>query len=73
MKPSVDWEGAVEGVGVLAANGVAMVSSELPGILGMGALIYVMREARITGELDRSETTEERIMQYATGQDEEAI
>lgn len=53
----------------LAAQGVAilMISSELPEILGMSDRIYVMREGKITGVLDRSEATEERVMELATG------
>jgi ABC-type sugar transport system ATPase subunit len=53
----------------LAANGVAvlMISSELPEILGMSDRIYVMREGSIVGELIRSEATQERIMELATG------
>jgi ribose transport system ATP-binding protein len=53
----------------LAAQGVAiiMISSELPEILGMSDRILVMHEGRITGELARSEATQERIMHLATG------
>jgi ribose transport system ATP-binding protein len=52
----------------LAATGVGivMVSSELPEILGMSDRILVMREGRITAELDAAEATEERIMAHAT-------
>jgi len=52
----------------LAARGVAivMVSSELPEILGVCDRVLVMREGRITAQLDRSEVTEERIMLHAT-------
>ena len=52
----------------LAATGVGivMVSSELPEILGMSDRILVMREGRITAELDATEATEERIMAHAT-------
>jgi ABC-type sugar transport system ATPase subunit len=53
----------------LAAQGVAvlMISSELPEILGMSDRIYVMREGKITGVLDRRDATEERVMELATG------
>ena len=53
----------------LAARGAAviMVSSELPEILGMSDRIYVMREGRITGELNYMEATQENIMSLATG------
>ena len=52
----------------LAATGVGivMVSSELPEVLGMSDRILVMREGRITAELDAAEATEERIMAHAT-------
>jgi ribose transport system ATP-binding protein len=53
----------------LAESGVAIlfVSSEMPEIIGMSDRALVMHEGRITGELARSELTEERVMQLATG------
>lgn len=45
---------------------IIMVSSELPEILRMSHRIVVMCEGRITGELDASEATQEKIMKYAT-------
>ena len=53
----------------LAAQGVAilMISSELPEVLGMSDRILVMHEGKITGELPRSEASQERIMTLATG------
>lgn len=45
---------------------IIMISSELPEILRMSHRIIVMCEGAITGELDRSEATQESIMQYAT-------
>jgi ribose transport system ATP-binding protein len=52
----------------LAQQGKAiiMISSELPEILRMSHRIVVMCEGRVTGELDASEATQERIMEYAT-------
>ncbi|WP_167279515.1 sugar ABC transporter ATP-binding protein [Paenibacillus lupini] len=52
----------------LAAKGksIIMISSELPEILRMSHRIIVMCEGRITGELDREEATQEKIMRYAT-------
>lgn len=52
----------------VAASGVAilMITSELPEALGMCDRILVMREGRITGALDRSEASQEKIMHYAT-------
>ncbi|MDT4761505.1 sugar ABC transporter ATP-binding protein [Sphaerochaeta sp. PS] len=52
----------------LKQNGIAVmfVSSEMPEILGVSDRILVMCDGRITGELDRSEATQEKIMEYAT-------
>ncbi|GHV64022.1 monosaccharide-transporting ATPase [Spirochaetia bacterium] len=49
----------------LAKEGMAiiMVSSELPEILNMSDRIAVMREGTLSGILDRSEATQETIMQ----------
>ena len=53
----------------LADTGTAilMISSELPEILGMANRILVMREGRLTAELDGATATEESIMAAATG------
>ncbi|MEL6105071.1 MAG: sugar ABC transporter ATP-binding protein [Planctomycetota bacterium] len=53
----------------LAASGVGIlfVSSEMEEILGMSDRTLVMHEGNITGELSRSELSEESIMQLATG------
>lgn len=45
---------------------IIMISSELPEILRMSHRVIVMCEGRITGELNAAESTQERIMQYAT-------
>ncbi len=49
----------------LATEGKAiiMISSELPEIIGMTDCMYVMHEGRISGKLDRSEYSQERIGQ----------
>jgi ribose transport system ATP-binding protein len=54
----------------LAAKRVAIlvISSELPEILGISDRILVMHEGRLVAELDRSEATQARVMQAATGQ-----
>ena len=49
-----------------AGKAIIMISSELPEILRMSHRIIVMCEGRITGELDATEATQERIMTYAT-------
>ena len=51
---------AGEGMGIL------MISSELPEVLGMADRVLVMREGRITAELDRAEATSETVMLAAT-------
>ena len=51
----------------LAKDGAAvmMISSELPEILGMSDRILVMREGRLTADIDRDEATQEQILRYA--------
>ena len=51
----------------LAADGIAIVivSSDLPEIMSICERVIVMHEGRITGELQCSEMTEEKIMYYA--------
>jgi len=48
-------------------TGIIMISSDLPELIGMCDRILVMYRGRITGELLRSEFTEERIMTFAAG------
>ncbi len=43
-----------------------LVSSELPEIIGICDRVIVMHEGKITGELNRAEMTQERIMALAT-------
>jgi ribose transport system ATP-binding protein len=52
----------------LAESGksIVMISSELPEILRMSHRIVVMSEGRVTGTLDASEATQERVMHLAT-------
>ncbi len=45
--------------------GVIIISSELPEIIGLSDRILVMREGRITGELDPKHTSEAEILSYA--------
>lgn len=56
-------------VSKLAQTGVAviMVSSELPEILGMSDRIAVIREGKLVYTCDRSEATQESLMQHAFG------
>ena len=41
--------------------------SELPEVLGMSDRVMVMHEGELMGTLDRSEATQERVMQLASG------
>ncbi len=52
----------------LAAQGraVLVISSELPELLGLCDRVYALSEGRITGEVNREEATQERLMQYMT-------
>ena len=52
----------------LTAQGksIIMISSELPEIMRMSHRIVVMCEGRITGVLDHTEATQEKIMRFAT-------
>jgi rhamnose transport system ATP-binding protein len=54
----------------LASEGMAiiMISSELPEILAMSDRIMVMHEGHITGEFQRGEADQERVMFAAMGQ-----
>ena len=58
----------------LAEKGVSiiMISSELPEIIGMVDRVLVMHEGKLTGELNKDEMTQEKIMHYATGGDKVA-
>ncbi|KHF41584.1 multiple monosaccharide ABC transporter ATP-binding protein [Halalkalibacter okhensis] len=47
-------------------KGILVISSELPEIIGMCDRVYVMNEGRITGEVDRSEATQETLMKFMT-------
>ena len=59
----------------LAAQGKAiiMISSELPEIIGMCDRTIIMHEGDITGELNRSEFSQEAIMRFAIGVEEEEV
>jgi putative multiple sugar transport system ATP-binding protein len=45
---------------------IIMISSELPEVLGMSDRVYVMAGGKITGELNREEASQERVMEMAT-------
>lgn len=54
-----------------SGKAIIMVSSDMEEILGMSDRIIVMYEGKITGELDKSEFSQERVMIMASGQAEE--
>jgi rhamnose transport system ATP-binding protein len=49
-----------------AGNGVIMISSELPEILGMSDRVLVMRRGRISGEFTRAAATSEALLRAAS-------
>jgi rhamnose transport system ATP-binding protein len=49
--------------------GIIMISSEMPEVLGMSDRIAVMREGRIAAQFDRSEATQELILEAAMSAD----
>ena len=48
-----------------AGLAILMISSDLPELIGMADRVVVMREGRVTGEVDRSELTPEVVMALA--------
>jgi D-xylose transport system ATP-binding protein len=50
-----------------AGKAVVLVSSELPELMGMSDRILMLHEGAITGEFNRAEATQERLMQAALG------
>jgi len=46
---------------------IIMISSELPEIIGMSDRVIVLHEGELTGELNRGEFDQEKIMTYAAG------
>ena len=49
-----------------AGNGVILISSELPEILGMSDRVLVMRRGRLRGEFTRAEATSESLLRAAS-------
>jgi ABC-type sugar transport system ATPase subunit len=52
---------------VREGKSIIMISSELPEILGMSDRILVIHEGKITGQFDRGEATQEKILNCAAG------
>ena len=51
---------------VKAGKSVLVISSEIPEIMGIADRILVMAEGQVTGELNREEFSQEKIMHYAS-------
>ncbi len=51
---------------VKQGKSIIMISSEMPELIGMSNRIIVMCGGRITGEVEDSEATQEKIMAFAT-------
>jgi ABC-type sugar transport system ATPase subunit len=49
-----------------AGLGILMISSDLEEVLGMSDRILVMRDGRVSGEINRAQATAERVMALAT-------
>ena len=48
-----------------AGKAVIMISSDMPELIGICDRIYVMREGTISGEVERKDFTQEKILEYA--------
>ncbi|MEC9490044.1 MAG: ATP-binding cassette domain-containing protein, partial [Halanaerobiales bacterium] len=47
---------------------IIMISSDMPEIIGMSDRVLVIHQGEITGEFDKEELTQEKIMQSAAGE-----
>ncbi|PIE33634.1 D-xylose ABC transporter ATP-binding protein [candidate division KSB3 bacterium] len=52
---------------VAKGNGIILISSDLPEVLGMSDRILVVCRGEIVKEFSREEATQEKVMYYATG------
>jgi len=48
-------------------NGILMISSDLPEVIGMSDRVYIMYEGEIVKELDRSQLSDKNIADYMLG------
>ncbi len=51
---------------------IIMISSEMPELIGMSDRIIIMHEGRISGELAKGEYSQSRILEIASGHEEES-
>ncbi len=56
-----------------AGNGVIMISSEMPELIGLCDRILVLHEGRLAGEVDGRTATEQELIQLATGSGPAAV
>ena len=56
-----------------AGMGIIVVSGELPEIIGISDRIITLCEGRLTGEFDREDATQEKLLHAATLRKEEAV
>ena len=50
------------------AKAIIMISSEMPELIGMSDRILVMSHGEISGELNREEYSQERILEFASSE-----
>jgi ABC-type sugar transport system ATPase subunit len=50
---------------VASGKGVIMISSEMPEVIGMCDRVLVFRDGTITGEFNRDEVTQEKLLDCA--------
>ncbi len=48
-------------------KGIILISSDLPELLSMSDRVYVMHDGRFVAALDKKDTSQERILEYASG------
>jgi ABC-type sugar transport system ATPase subunit len=53
--------------------GIIVISSELPEIIGISDRIFTICEGRLTGEFNRAEATQEKLLHAATLREEKAV
>lgn len=49
-------------------KGVLLISSDMPELIGMSDRIIVMHEGSITGEINKEEATQEKVLKLASGE-----
>lgn len=52
---------------VKSGVGIILISSEMPEVMNLCDRIYILREGKLKGEVERTNVTDQLIMQYAIG------